>query len=799
MLVASLLTGALVVAPRAEAPFTGLSVTPGAYGHPGLIRYPYVYVPGETLTFTMAGDTAGELFDALVIVLSTAQILQAYNDIAMPTSRSIALTYTIPSALPDGDNYEVEIGDSNWIESGRTSTRFAFQRFVVQAYELTVDVDRPAYLGGDTVIAAWSANSLKDGSLAPDGFGQIWVYDTAGMPHITPSPFTTSIAAGVLSFRLPDLADPRFDGIVQMWFNDTPSNPTRFQLRLAFFAIDYLGVIVTASPPQSAPGEVVTIHVRTVVTPGPANPSPFDPPEPGMDVDITVWEIPPVGPPVERPQYGVSGLVTDARGELTYLFELDATAAPTDYEVRVNASHPSGIWRWLGTDMFAVSPSAGLTQVLQFNQAAYQAGDTATVASIVTGAGGATLAYVFEVRDTTSALCTAAFADGGLLARSTQATNTYSYSIPASFAGRICFRVTVDDGQGNRVTGAREFNVVFGWLLVNADRAEYQSGDAITVSWELVSNRLLNPAYFYEVRDRDGNAVASGTTGTARSLSFVVPNPASNAYTFTVIASESGRTVSGTVTVGRVAGFFLTLSFDRPAYAPGAIIRVHYRLTARAPDVPYPTVLVFEFGLLAAPPQSFTTTSREGDLTSLVPAGIDEGPQLFAALERGTGTQALEVLTIDGTDPTVGDPFAGPSVAGTPITVRVNVSDNLGPVIVRLHWGYSDGTNGTVARTGDSSGTYTAVVPARSAAGTLDAFVTAEDAAGNAAQSSTIRLTVAAAPDDGTGTPASGAPAWLDLTALAVSAVAIALSLTAIIRRRGGGRASEPKSPPPSS
>src|SRR3970282_1066373 len=112
------------------------------------------------------------------------------------------------------------------------------QRFAVQAYDLTVEVDRPAYLGGDDVIVTWTANNLKDGGLAPDGFGQLWVYDALGASLITPIVHTYSAASGSFTFRLPDLADPRWDGLVETWFNDTPSNPLRYQKAFWFSAFD---------------------------------------------------------------------------------------------------------------------------------------------------------------------------------------------------------------------------------------------------------------------------------------------------------------------------------------------------------------------------------------------------------------------------------------------------------------------------------------------------------------------------------------------------------------------------------
>ncbi|MBI4415499.1 MAG: hypothetical protein HY557_00770, partial [Euryarchaeota archaeon] len=560
----------LALAPATRAALTGFSVTPGLYSQPGLPRHPYVYVPGEVLSFTISGDTVGEQFDAVVVVRSTGQILAPFDNRAIPSSLSLTLTYTIPNTLPDGDDYQVEVGTSTYIDDGRPPfERLRFQRFAVQEYVLRIEVDRPAYIGGDNVTVTWSANRLRDGSLAADGFGQMWVYNTNGVSLLQPSPFEfpQGKASGSHRFRLSDFADPQFDGIVQTWFNDTRSNPIRAQAAFAFFDIDSLGVLVDVTPSQYAPGGIVNVAVTTVVTRNQANPSRFDPPEPGMEVDISVWRIT-AGGPQEETRYAAQNLVTDAHGRLVYVFQL-ASDIPdaADFEVRANASHPNGIWKWEAKDTFSVSIAAGLTLVLEFNQVEYQAGDQALVQAIVAGAGGATLTYIFEVRDTTNGVCTVAFPDGGLLATSTQSTDTFTYPIGANFAGQVCFRVTADDGAGNRVTSAREFDVVFGWLLVNADRREYSADQVVTITWELKSLRIdaATATYFYEVRDADGNLV---TSGTARdSFQFRVPDPASSAYTFTVTATQAGRAVSGSITLTQARGFFLTVTFDRSSYA----------------------------------------------------------------------------------------------------------------------------------------------------------------------------------------------------------------------------------------
>jgi len=654
-----------VVSPDAAAPFRGLDVTWGQYARPGLTRYPYVYVPGETIRFTIFA-LAGEIYDAVVVVRNPGfprpwQVLQNEDNVMIPAGDQVTLEYTVLGNLPDGDLYEIDVGDSNYIESNQLGLVLGSQRFAIQEYMLQIEVDRPAYIGGDEVILTWTANNLQDGSLAPVGVGQIWVYNENG-DDLRTNPFSFTAPSGSTSFNLPDLADPNFEGIVEGWFNNSAVTPVRFQWtcvglavsyavrNLGFcpisFFIDNLGVIVNVGSFQYPPEGIVTVFVSTVVTNNQASPSPFDPPEPYIFVAISVWDI--TGTPVNT-TYGAAGMRTDAHGDLTFLFQLASNIADgSTFEVRANASHPNQIWRWGATDTFMVRQAAALTLELQFDRNEYQAGDTVRVDAIPSGQGTATLTYIFQVRDTTSGTCTIAFPDGTPLATSSQALARFTYTINNNFDGVICFRVTVDDGQGNQVTSARAFTVVFGWLLVNADRVEYSAGNRITITWELVSNRI-SPAlatYFYEVRDANGNLVTSGTA--TASFQFDVPTAPSSFYDFIVTAMEAGRAVQGSVRLTELTGFFLFVTFDRLSYAPGDTMTIQYAITGRSASSILPNTFVLAYGLLNGPIRMTSTSSERGQLTYVVPQGIDEGNELFQVQEWNTGAGVFEVVSIRG-------------------------------------------------------------------------------------------------------------------------------------------------------
>lgn len=548
MVVLLVLCGALTPIHPARAGFVGLDVTPGAHSHPGLIRDPYVFVPGESLTFTLRGDTVGEVFDAAIPIISTGQLLAIYDDLSMPIGLSLTLTYFVPLALPDGDNYRVEVGDSNWIESSRTSTLLASQRFAVQAYELGVEVDRLAYLGGDDVIVTWSAKDLKDGTFAADGFGQLWVYDALGASLITPGVHTYAAASGSFGFRLPDLANPMWDGIVQSWFNDTASNPTRFQQAFAFFAIDSLGVIADVPAQQYAPG-TVTATVHAFATTNPSSPSPSDPPEPYILIDISVWELNATGP-ILHPEYGGSGLVTDTAGEATHSFTLNWTVADgTVFEVRANASHQNGIWRWTAADQFLVT----------------------------------------------------------------------------------------------------------------------------------------------------------------------------------------------------AAQYVLSVTFDKPLYAPARPVGVHYRITPASPGPTPPSTFEFEFGLDGGPRVQRTLMTVEGNLQYSLPPGTPDGAALFTIEEWVTGLTVSETIEIDAIPPDAARPSATVAQVGIAIVVDAVVSDERGVTSVFLHWAFSDGTNGTIAMSPVGGNIFSGAIPPRASSGTLEMYVVATDFVGNVGTSEIATLNVTAA------------------------------------------------------
>jgi len=352
-----LLAGGLLSSiPTVRAPFVALTVTPGQFSRPELVGHPFVYVPGESVSFVLSGSNPGDVFDGLIVHLGTGAVLQAFDDVVVPGGLSVTLTYIVPPGAPDDDDYGLEVGDSNWIQSSRTTTRYALQQFAVQEYTVIVDVNRLAFIGGDEVTVRWSANALRDGALSPQGFGQLWAYDSRGVSFLTTSPFVFSSASSSMTFRIPDVADPRFDGTVLIWFNNTAVMPTRLQSAQAQFRVTALGAVIDGSSFGLEPGSVIRVNVKAIATDTPPGYFWSDPPAPGVLVDITVWELPPAGP-VLWPQYGAAGLVTDEGGYARHAFQLDpGIVTGTTFEVRANATTVNRIWMWTASASLVVPP-----------------------------------------------------------------------------------------------------------------------------------------------------------------------------------------------------------------------------------------------------------------------------------------------------------------------------------------------------------------------------------------------------------------------------------------------------------
>lgn len=629
--------------PTARAVFRDATLKPPQFD-------PFVYVPGETLQWTIRA-AAGDRFDVEIVIdpdfdpLTKGTDIARWNDRPVPPSGQLNMNYTILATQEDGPWYWVRVYDSSWIENGRNGVTFFSQRFVIQGYRFSIETDRGAYLPGDAVTVTWSANMVRDGSLAPGGAGKIWAYDDAGGQLIAPEPYLFTASTGSFRLTLNTNANPAVDARAWGWFNDTPSNPNRHQSALAVFQVNQLGLRVTTSAATYQPGSVVTVTVVAKIATVPANPSPSDPGAERVAVNLTVTDLS-TGALV--PAYGPAAvLFTDAHGTATHVFQLGLGIADgTQFEVAADAAaHGGGAPALVasGRAQFTVRTVAGISVQLTQDKAQYTSGDTVALHAEPYGNTTGSVTFVWEARDVTLG------AGNALLDRKTGLARDYRYNTTTTFEGSIRFQVTVDDGRGNRAVASTTLQVAVGWLVVTADRSEYTPGATVTVSWSLLSNVIRNPAYFHEITDAGGLVVRSGPAA-GTSVAYSVPTVPSSSYTFTISASEAGRVVTGRATVSAVSGFILSLSLDRPSYLPGETVRIGYAIERRGLSV-LPLVFTFQVALAGAPPRTQQTTSASGTLTYVIPQGVSRGNLLLVVTESSTNTLAIQTLTVGTTNP----------------------------------------------------------------------------------------------------------------------------------------------------
>src|SRR3972149_8170922 len=96
----------LIFAPSAKAAATAFQVDVGKY------TGGYLFVPGETITFTLTVDNAaGQQFDVVLVDTTTNTILQQYNNTAVPASSTASLSFAVTSTMKDGGGYLIHLGN----------------------------------------------------------------------------------------------------------------------------------------------------------------------------------------------------------------------------------------------------------------------------------------------------------------------------------------------------------------------------------------------------------------------------------------------------------------------------------------------------------------------------------------------------------------------------------------------------------------------------------------------------------------------------------------------------------------
>jgi len=585
-----------------------------------LVPSPYtgtqVYTPGETMDIVLRGD-AGDVYSVYT------SIANAVIDSSVPlVGGEATVSYPINEVTPDGV-YSIIVKDVNEVEVGNVT-------FTVQAYAFLIETDRDAYLDGDVMKIFWTANNLRDQSLPPIGNAWISVYNETMKLFEQ----TLNTSAGSFSFPLPSII---YDYDEQYWvqgfFNDLKYPPERSQFARANFSVKRLGVLIDLDKEQYTVGSLLSIQVKTVVTYNQSYPVELDTAEPGCSIDIKIFKMPNQVDPIE-----VSDILqTDSHGIVRHIVALDGQdyTDGSDYLVKVQAS--KGFREISEEVIFKISVSSSLSVVLDFDKTEYTSGDSIYVnASASSIGGGSEFTFLFEIRDGNST--------GTLFSRNTQSASSFEFEIPSNFVeGFLWIRVTADDGLGNSASVVQTVKVAYAIVLVNVNKENYVANEEITVSYDVISEKMTNPETYYIVEDNEGNTVDEGVA-VGGSFSYTIPTAPSKKYMFTVIATELGKMVQGHDTAELYSSYVLTIEFNSNNYKTGSVMVIDYRILTLG-DAILPATFVISYGLVNGPLISLQTSSAVGQLTYTIPEGIDEGEQLFMA-SCDFGGNVNEVVTI---------------------------------------------------------------------------------------------------------------------------------------------------------
>ncbi|MCK4457243.1 MAG: hypothetical protein KAW39_05845, partial [Thermoplasmata archaeon] len=527
------------------------------------------FVPGETMAIHIEG-TEDDVFDIVIIYDPGGADLQMtdWEDEKVPSSGEIVLTYEIPDSAASLLGYQIQ----TWDET-RTWRWWVDYSFDVVLFDARIEAERDDYIAGEEVTVHYMCWYEKDLGPVDDGYIE-WQVKEDGLPaEIADGSIRISDAddaVGTFSFDLGTGAATG-DYTIEFWLNDTDSGTADHVIgRTAAFDVETLIVAITLNgqPPSPnivyAPGESVRVDVAVSV-------GPWEPVE-GAKVDIEVKED---GDVVAA--YGADDLLTKSDGTVTHFFTL-ASDIDDGTEFEVEAEVSIEVLTERETIEFTVEEeAAGALDVnLKFDRNIYMSGETITAtAEVQTRGTTADVNYRFWIREAVL------WGDqsGDLIDWTIQDSNELQWTVPDDFSGWLYFRVDAKNSEGFEDRDDDWVDVVFGHLLVDADKKEYEAGDTITVSFELISNVMTNPEFFYSV-EVGGISIMSGDAGT-EDFTFEIPAIPADMYRFRVIATDEGYVVEGSDTSRLLAGFFMSFEFDKEAYSPGDTMTITYEIKAR--------------------------------------------------------------------------------------------------------------------------------------------------------------------------------------------------------------------------
>ncbi|MCJ2669646.1 MAG: hypothetical protein LN416_03940 [Candidatus Thermoplasmatota archaeon] len=601
------------------------------------------FVPDETISIHIEG-VEDDVFDILIVYdpWGANSLKREWDDRTIPSSEEIVLNYEIPDSAASIEMYQVQI----WDEPRTTQYWWFDYNYWVVLFDADMEIERDNYIAGEKVTAHYMCWYIMDHGPVTDGNIDWVAIEDATNTEIAGDDIPINDAddaVGTFSFNLGTGTAPGWF-TVYFWLNDTDSATPDHTIPVTKgFEVETLDVDVDldkAPPAVYAPEESVRVDVTVLIDGEPVA---------GAEVDIIVRED---GDIVAS--YGADDLLTKTDGTVTHIFTLDANIADetefeVEAEVRLEDVTVSDI------ELFTVEEEAigDLEVTLKFDKNIYLTGETITATARVQTSGTTTadISYRFWIRN--------AFPWGDLIYWTIQPENELQWVIPDDFSGGLHFTVDAKNTEGYEDSDSDYVDVVYGHLLVDADKKEYEAGDTITVSFELVTNVMTDPEFFYAV-EVAGLAIESGPAG-ANDFSFDIPAIPADSYRFVVIAIDEGYEVEGADTSRLLAGFFMSFEFDKEAYSPGDTVTITYEIKARG-DSTLPGTFNIQYGLMNGPGYSKQTTNAKGTLKYKIPDGIDEGHQLFTVTDGGTAGAMESIYVRSGLNP-----FEWAKLADTPM------------------------------------------------------------------------------------------------------------------------------------
>lgn len=606
---------AFLLTQNTRAQPTNLWLEESPYTHSDVL-----FVPGETIVIHVEGPE-NDVYDIKVVYDPFGANLQKrlWDNVTIGSSGEWVEDYDIPNAAADG-YYHVQVWDRN------QTILHMFVGYNVQLFDIDVNVERGSYLAGETVAFHYLASYLRTNDLVDEGFIDWAVYDNTGakVANDEIQISSKSDAIGKVTFGLGSGAPSGLYNLF-IWLNDTQSGtPSHYARDRDSFNVGTLSVSVSTDATSYTPGDTVMVSVRVDI---------LGTSVPGADVDIEVYEE-----GSEVSEYEASNLITDVNGEVSHFFTLATDISDgTNFEVKA-VVQLIDVTIEESTTFVVKEVTVGVLSVnLEFDKNIYLSGDAMQATANVQTSGTTTQDVIYQFKIEKAAWPSI------LLDQEVTSNNKITYNIPDDFQGSLRVSVIAKNSEGFSDTDQNTVQVEYGYMLVDADKEEYNAGDTIRVDFELKTNVMTSPEFFYAV-ETGTVTVETGPAGTDH-FTFEVGAVPPDSYVFVVYAVDDGRLAEGQDTSRLVSGFILQIELNQISYSPGDTITIDYEVKARGTSH-LPGTFSLSYGIDGAPFYHHQTDEAKGTVTYEIPKNVNEGNQIFMMQDTSTGAFAVETIYV---------------------------------------------------------------------------------------------------------------------------------------------------------